>query len=215
MSRAMQNPASSALSVPVGPFPRLCQAFLLLGRVSEHHNTTYPKEADRFAQATALYVDIQALIFKLNEEQSSASTFALAAPIGLAFSTLCALCEPYSCPAGSNTSSSSAADEMVRKALDGLKASADGVVIFANHLHTKTRTQGLNSISPIIMDAIYCAATHFAWLVRENGAEDNKEKLEVLRACLKRFGGRWHNAAEYLRILEAQEFTYDVSAASL
>jgi hypothetical protein len=64
------------------------------------------------------------------------------------------------------------------------------------------------------MDSIYAAAANFAWLVRETGDENYQMALDSLRGCLRRFSSRWRNAGEYLRILEAKEFTYALGSAS-
>lgn len=64
------------------------------------------------------------------------------------------------------------------------------------------------------MDALYNAASTYAWSVRESGDESCQMALDSLRHCLRRLGARWRNAAEYLRILEAQEFTFAMGGAS-
>jgi hypothetical protein len=184
---------------------------MLLGNVLVHrHGTSFETETARFAQATTLYINIQALILQLDSERT-VNDVSLAAPLALSFSILCSLCEPYSCPEAGYVTTSDEAGEMVTRAIKGLQHAAESVVIFADRLNRSVPEQkDLDRISPIIMDAIYSAAAQFAWLVRESGDQDRLDKLNILRSCMKRFGGRWHNAAEYLRILEAQEFTYAV-----
>jgi len=46
--------------------------------------------------------------------------------------------------------------------------------------------------------------------VRESGDEECQVALERIRHCLRRLGGRWKTALEFVRVLEAQEFTYAI-----
>jgi hypothetical protein len=101
------------------------------------------------------------------------------------------------------------------QAVEGLQTVSASIVEFAKKLDLATTgMQGLDRLSPIIMDALYSAASNNAWFVRESGNENNQIDLDSLRHILRKFGGRWRSAAEYLRILEAQEFTYAVGSAA-
>lgn len=217
MSEAVRRFVSSPIEDPLGPFPRLCQVVVQLGKVFSHHHSGahFETQADRYAEATSLYVQVQAMIELLNVELVATTDQITFAPaLSLAYSTLCQLCEIYSCPESSGAIASADNSNMVGKAVNGLKEAAEHMVVFARHLDTNLpQPHDLDKVSPIVMDAIYSAAANFAWLVRESGSEDRLDKLNILRSCLKRFGTRWRNAAEYLRILEAQEFTYSLRTA--
>ncbi|KAG0645929.1 Transcription factor BOA15 [Hyphodiscus hymeniophilus] len=216
LSLAVQRLVSNPLSDAVEPFPRLCQASILVGKVlNHHHGTPIPSDVLKFGLANQLYIEISILARKLNEEAENTQDFlSLTAPLSLTYSTLCVLCEEYSCPAGSITSSPEAA-EMQIKAIDGLKTVAGSIVAFADRISLATQNpQDLDRLSPIIMECMYTAAANYAWLVRESGDESYQIALDSLRHCLRKFGTRWRNAAEYLRILEAKEFTYAVGSAA-
>jgi hypothetical protein len=99
-------------------------------------------------------------------------------------------------------------------AIQGLTNTAGSILEFAERISFATQhPQDLDRLSPIIMDSIYMAAANYAWLIRESGNENYQKALETLRLYLKRFSSRWRNAAEYLRILEAKEFSSAVGAS--
>lgn len=215
MTHAIQMQVSTPVDEPAAPFPRICQASVMLGKVfSHHHGVKHSTEAERFSSATELYVEVSALARKLSEEAVNTQDYlSLATPLALTHSTLFTLCEHYSCP--TNTTTTPEASAMTIQAVDGLKATAASVVHFAEQINTSTPSpQDLDRVSPIIMDALYSAAANYAWVVRESGDENSQLALDSLRRCLGRLGTRWRNAAEYLRILEAQEFTYMVGGAA-
>lgn len=217
MSLLVQRLVSDPISHPVDPFPRLCQASVLMGKVLSHHyGEPIPSETAKFGLANQLYIDISNLARKLKEDAETTHDYlSLTAPLSLTYSSLCVLCEEYSCPESNACSSKSPeVSGMQIKAIDGLKTAAGSIVEFAERISLATQNpQDLDRLSPIIMDSMYSAAANYAWLVRESGDENYQMALDSLRHCLRRFGTRWRNAAEYLRILEAKEFTYAVGSA--
>lgn len=199
----------------VAPFPRLCQAYIMLGKVFMDHKAENSPDTSKFSHASQLYLEISVLARKITEEAAqSVDYLSFAAPMALTFSALCTLCEVYSCPKSADILKMPEAAAMQVQALDGLKTVSRSIVDFAEKVNLATQhPQELDRISPLVMDALYSAAANNAWLVRESGDENYQMALESLRHCLRRLGGRWRNAAEYLRILEAQEFTYAVGTA--
>lgn len=217
MTLAVQRLVSGPVSDSVDPFPRLCQASVMMGKVFRHHyGEDFSSDTAKFASANQLYIDISDLARKIKDEADNAHDYLnLTAPLSLTYSTLCSLCEEYSCPDSSRCNSKNPeVAEMQVKAIEGLKTVAASVVDFAERISVATlNQQDLHRISPIIMESMYSAAANYAWLVREGGDESHQRALDSLRHCLQRFGARWRNAAEYLRILEAKEFTYAVGSA--
>ncbi|KAM3085410.1 hypothetical protein ACMFMG_002488 [Clarireedia jacksonii] len=216
---AVQRYVSNPVSESVAPFTRLCQGSVMLGKVLRHHYTEdIPSEATRFGIASQLYIDCSILARKIDEEASESNEYlTLATPLALIYSTLAALCEPYTCPKNKSSSPPPSVERgaMSVQALDGLKSVSNSSVEFADKLANATPTQqDLDKVSPLIMDALYSAASNYAWLVRESGDQQYQAALDSIRICLRRLGSRWRNAAEYLRILEAQEFTYAVGSAN-
>jgi hypothetical protein len=208
MTAARQALVGSPTSEPVTSFPRLCQAIIMMGKVFSHqYGDEFATEADQFKAASELYSEASALARKIQEEASTEQDFfGYASAIALAYSTLCILCEVYSCPKGNCKSTGKESSEMQTQAIEGLKAVSGTIVNFVDHINTNTPLgQELDRTSPIIMDALYSAAANYAWMVRESGDEVYQNALDAIRICLRKLGTRWRNAAEYVRILEAQE----------
>jgi len=217
MSAATQTLLSAPIDSPVASFPRLCQASSMMGKVLHHHlGEKIPIETARLDLASQLYIDVSALARQITEEIATVPDYiTLTAPLSLTFSALATLCEPYSCPTGYGSKTASAeVAAMQIQAVDGLKTVSRSILDFSEQINAvTTEPQDLDRISPIVMAPLYAAAANFAWLVRESGDENSQMALDALRRTLSRLGTRWRNAAEYARILEAQEFQYAVGSA--
>ncbi|KAH8648029.1 hypothetical protein BGZ60DRAFT_391025 [Tricladium varicosporioides] len=215
MALAQTARLSNTYEDPVGPFPRLCQASVMMGKVLIHNfDETEAPESEKFNTATRLYLEGSQLAKRLTDEfEVSGHHVSLAAPLALAFIALCALCDPYSCPQQfGNDRPSDEAQQMVKQAIDGLTTVSSSVHDFAKKLEGGPgQIEDLNRVSPIMMGCLYAAATNFAWFVREKGAREYQNALEDLRVALRKYSARWRNAAEYVRLLDGQEFSYAVN----
>jgi hypothetical protein len=203
MSSARQALVGSPLSEPVAAV------------FSHNYGEEVPSEARQFEDATQLYSAASGLAGKITEEaEAEQDFFGRAGALALTFSTLCALCDKYSCPKECKSSGKDSSAMQVQ-AIEGLKTVSGTIVNFVNHIDVNTQNvQDIDRVSPIIMDALYSAAANYAWMVRESGDEVYQNALDAIRICLRKLGTRWRNAAEYVRILEAQEFSYAVGSAS-
>lgn len=213
-SAVIQRRVDTPVDEAMDPFPRLCQASVMLGKVLSHHQEKIPSETATFGLASQLYLDISTLTRKVSEEAASSKDYIdVITPLALTFSSLSCLCERYSC-SSSCSAATAEASAMQAQAIDGLKTVSDSIFDFAEKLSAAAPLpQDLDKISPIIMDALYSAASNYAWWVRESGDQRSQMALDSIRHFLRRLGSRWRNAAEYLRILEAREFTYAVGSA--
>lgn len=218
MGRGGYKGVSTPIEEELSPFPRLCQASLMIGKVMDHHHgPPINSETARFGLATQLYLDISILARKLTEEAANHKDFlALSSPLALSFTALCLLCDVYCCPDKNSTVGkivvTPEAMAMQAQSIDGIKTVSRSIVEFADRINEVTSTaEDLDRLSPMIMDCLYSAASNYAWIVRESGDEGSQQALESLRNCLKRLGTKWRSAAEYLRILEAQEVCKCVS----
>jgi hypothetical protein len=191
----------------------------MLGKVLNHrYSPKIPLEADRFSVATQLNLELSKLETRMVDEAASSPDYlTLAAPFSITLNAICQLCLIYSCPHAcgeTERNMSKEATEMQAHAVDGLKAVSRCTSDMVDQVHNATQSpQDLGRVSPIIMGAMYRAAANYAWMVRENGDEKSQIALDAIRHCFRKLGSRWRNAAEYLRILEAQEFTYAVGGA--
>jgi hypothetical protein len=69
MSAALQLLAGSSINEPVAPFPRLCQASLMMGRALSHlFGAEFPSESAEFEAASQLYTEASDLARKITEE---------------------------------------------------------------------------------------------------------------------------------------------------
>jgi hypothetical protein len=214
MEKAVFRTVSSPVDELVVPFPRLCQASILMGKVLDHfYGASIVSEDTRFARASQLYVDISNLSRKLLEQATNSPDFLIwTSPLALTYSALFTLCEKYSCPSsceGTPGSISSEAAAMQNRAVEGLKTLSRSIIDFVQQINAATPTQSdLDKISPIIMDSLYNAAGNYAWMVRESGDAECEVAYNSIRNHLNRFGLRWRNAAEYVRLLDAQHFQH-------
>ncbi|RDL42470.1 uncharacterized protein BP5553_02449 [Venustampulla echinocandica] len=208
---------SSPIDDPVGPFSRLCQASIMMGKVLSHHyHNTFPSEAARLTQVSKLSEDILDLSGKITEETNRSPDFlSLSAPLALLSRAFCILCDPYSGLDGYGLDPSTPqAAEMQQRAAEGLKTLSGNMYGFGQKVEISTSGfQDLDSVNPIIMDALYSAALNFAWFVRKSGDMQCQTSLDEIRNWLTKLGARWRSAAEYARLLEAQEFSYAIRGA--
>ncbi|KFY03880.1 hypothetical protein O988_01141 [Pseudogymnoascus sp. VKM F-3808] len=214
---ASLNPpsVSSPLSDPLCPFARLCQASRLLGKVLRHHGQRDMPETERFQQASDLYLELSDLARILVHQAAMPQEYlAFTTPMSVCFSALCALCDPYACHGAGDQPANPEEAKMQTQAVDGLKTVSSSIKDFSDHLVSQTTNNvDIERVSPFVMETLYTAGANFAWDVRESGNESSQESLDSIRHNLGRFSGKWKSSDAYLRILEAQEFTYAAVAS--
>lgn len=211
---------NNPLTDPQTPFGRLCQANSLLSRVTRHHasHPPTPDEIPRFNEAYALFKELEDFAKLLTHEANTSSDYlSHIAPLAFTYSALCNLADPYACPTRScHTVAGAASKEggaIQVMSVAGLKTVGADVVAFVDKLLACTQSdRELDRVSPLVLNAMYTAAAEFAWFARESGDEGFQRGLDRLREGLRRLGARWRGAAEYIRILEAQEFQYAIGA---
>lgn len=216
MSTGPQATSSMGVMEPRTPFARLCQASVLLGKVIRHHYAPLIPEMHQFQHASELYLEASQLARVLTNEAESSHDYLLHAPgLAICLSALATLCDPYACTGNRPVQSNSAEEAaMIIQAIEGLKSVSANTKEFADRIIERTsHSLDIDRVSPFIMDALYASAANFAWIVRESGDETSQIGLESIRGCLRRLASRYRAADQYLRILEAQEFTYAVGSA--
>lgn len=186
------------------PFPRLCQAYILMGQVMLHHKDKSSSGELRFTNACQLLTKILELVRKIKEESLvSKKLFSLISPLALTYSSLCLLCNPY-CSSGKGENEEQ--KQMQKQAIAGLETVAVSIIDFADQVNIATQTMhDLDFISPFIVDGIYAGSLTLTRLHRGNREESYQASLGPLRQCLRKLGTRWRIAADYLRILETHD----------
>jgi hypothetical protein len=217
MTSSPQLSNAGGVIEPRTPFARLCQASILLGKVIRHHYSPLQPEMHQFQHASELYLEASELARILTNEAEASHDYLLHAPgLAVCLSAIATLCDPYACtgnrPAQSNSPEEAA---MIIQGIEGLKSVSSNTKDFAARIiECTSHSLDIDRVSPFIMDALYASAANFAWIVRESGDETSQIGLESIRGCLRRLASRYRAAEQYLRILEAQEFTYAVGSAS-
>lgn len=209
---ASQNPpsVSSPTSDQLCPFARLCQASRLLGKVLRHHGQVDVQATERFQQASDLYLELSDLARVLVHQAAMPQEYlGFSTPMSICFSALCALCDPYACHVSGDQPTTPEESKMQTQAVDGLKTVSSSIKEFSDHLTLQTTNNlDIERVSPFVVETLYTAGANYAWDVRETGNEASQESLDSIRQSLGRLGGKWKCSQAYLRILEAQEFTY-------
>lgn len=203
------------MSDPLCPFARLCQASRLLGKVLRHHGQRDVQATERFQEASDLYLELSDLARILVHQAAMPQEYlGFSTPMSVCFSALCALCDPYACQGGGDQPTTPEEGKMQTQAVDGLKTVSSSIKEFSDHLVSQTSNNlDIERVSPFVMETLYTAGANFAWDVRETGNESSQESLDSIRQNLGRFSGKWKASEAYLRILEAQEFTYAAVAS--
>lgn len=180
---------SSPTHIRAAPFARTCQAAHLLGRMISHRNDGSLDSQFQFSEAVQLHRTISALSSLLPNEFEMAPE-RLSTAVALCFSALLNLYDPYSCTESIGGAGSVEANEMQGIAINGLKATAEDVLKFAQHLK-RSMTYDLAATSPLVADSLYSAAANYAWLVRESGSPEMIASLNSLKEVLSILNQRW------------------------
>lgn len=155
--------------------------------------------------------------------------FALAPSRCLVWSTIVMMMDLYSCPehmrpgAGVGSEDGRTAEELAMQveAIKGLTTTSESIKVFAGELLSLSRSPATSPdvsmagvdggggggeedavarLSPLCLDAMYCALATFHWHWKENGQPEMRQGMEQSRAALVRMAPRWRLAGEYLDI---------------
>ncbi|RMY02567.1 hypothetical protein D0867_10998 [Hortaea werneckii] len=201
----------------VAPFARTCQAAHLLGRVSQHINDhADPSDADfHFQEADQLQRAASALLAIVQQEHSeteSSLRHRHFSAMALCCSALLALYDVHSCieteAIDSGGRDKGARMELQQIAIDGFKRVSAVTLDLAEEIQQTMATQGLDRISPFVMNALYQAAGTYAWYARENGSASHLGALQKIRDVMALLGPRWRVADDYLELLKDTEFEH-------
>ncbi|RKF59399.1 putative fungal specific transcription factor [Erysiphe neolycopersici] len=195
---------STPFNVNLTSFPRLCQAYILMGQAMLHHKDKLSSEKIRFTNASQLQTKILELMRKIKEESLvSRKLFSLISPLALTYSSLCLLCNPY---CGFGKGKIEEQKQIKKQAITGLETVAVSIIDFADQINIATQTmQDLDHVSPFIVEGIYFGSLTLARLYRGNREESYQASLGPLRQCLRKLSTRWRIAADCLRILESHD----------
>lgn len=201
----------------VAPFARTCQAAHLLGRVTQHvHDHADPSDVDfHFQEAHQLQRAASALLAIIQQEYNETDTsrrHRLFTGMALCCSALLLLYDIHSCIETEDIDSGGRDKgmrmELQQLAIDGFKRLSSITLDLAQEIVTAVTSQGLDKVSPFVLNALYQAAGTYAWYARENGSEDHMSALGRLREVLALLAPRWRAAYDYLELLENTEYEH-------
>jgi len=202
---------SSPTNVRAGSFARTCQATHLLGRLIRLLNDNLLESPARFTEAIQLHRTIQALANLVPADvQRSPERFGTS--IALCYSSLLHLSDPFACTESNRGDHTVEETEMQAIAISSMRSAASDAFQFSQ-LFKISMARNPPSISPLVADCFYMAATTYAWIVHETGSRDAAESYHSLRDVLELMNCRWGVAGQYLSILnKAQETLYPQTA---
>ncbi|ROV99367.1 hypothetical protein VSDG_03995 [Cytospora chrysosperma] len=174
-------------------------------------------------EATAVLSDLRALCEAISGDLADAGgqgggsahlALALAPSRCLVWSASVMVLDLYSCPEHMRPGAGSEADEsrseqdlaMQVEAINGLNVAGETIRAFAGDILGLTSTapgalgDGADKLSPLCLDALYCALATYHWQWKENGQPEMKQGMDETRAALGRLAPRWRLAGEYLKI---------------
>jgi hypothetical protein len=202
----------------LGPYARTCQAAHILGRVLAHRDSrkdvvprgTVLQEALQLdATLTALdgHLATQIQGFQPAPDHPNTPT-STAMPIDMALCTCArlALYGMYACNQPDVQAERFAEEHALQRAcIEGIKQ----IVLFraaALASSAMPRTpEGLAASSPLLLQALYDAATECQWLAREGEVVDpaDAEGLAAILETLRAVGRRWQVASEFDTVVRA------------
>lgn len=66
-------------------------------------------------------------------------------------------------------------------------------------------------VSPLCLDALYCAMASLHWLWKESGCEEVRTALEDVKNCLSRLAMRWRLGGEYVGMIHYHDVTMSMA----
>ncbi|XHG03615.1 hypothetical protein AWENTII_006916 [Aspergillus wentii] len=216
VAHIVHYPVTTPLSTPVSPFSRLCQSAIFISRAAICRSDSQTEVAHHIAAVASLTEDLNTFSFILAEEMTPLSPtryLRLLAPQCLTWSALFLLLDNYCCPEKLSdepgyilSADVKGQDEVVtqvqatlvvRNISDRAHGLTANLMNIVSHLPCNDQ---LGTISPFLLDALYCVMVTFQWIFREGGDEQAKARLADIEACMGRLSERWMLAAEYLAL---------------
>ena len=191
---------STPTSVRAGAFARTCQATHLLGRLRRLLNDCVHNSPLRFTEAAQLHRTLEALANLLPGEVQQ-SPLQCSTPLALCYGAIIHLCDPLCCTESNKGDHTVEETQMQEIAIVGMKKTAADILQLSQVLKA-IMNKNLSAVSPLTADALYMAATTYAWLVHESGSPDLTVDYHALRDVLIQMNQRWAVAGEYLKALD-------------
>ena len=90
---------------------------------------------------------------------------------------------------------------MQKESLEGLSEISATVMHLAHRVRNFIGKDGLQRLSPLVIDCLYQAAANYAWYVRESSDLVCGERLAELKEILTQCNAKWRVAGQYLIVV--------------
>lgn len=196
---------SASQTIKAAPYARTCQASHLLGKVIRHLNDKSLPPDYQFDEALQLHRVVRALSSVLPGEAESDDPSlrpTLCTSMGVCYSALLILYDAYSCTERHHGDTSLDTQLVMQKeSIDGLAETCKQVVQMSRRIRSVIEQDGLDRVSPMIIDSIYQAAAncmcllHHAPAIQANRSYRCVVCSRNLRASVRRATSRNEGAS--------------------
>ncbi|KAK5996353.1 Transcription factor BOA15 [Cladobotryum mycophilum] len=189
----------------ISQFARTSQAAHILGRVLYHRaDYNQPDRLDRVKEALQLHYTLSALESYIVQARIAALEETLNCSIDMALccSARLTLYDMYGCNEPddlvyANQSRYAEESEMQAISLKNIVEVVSGPVLELAHGVLLAEKGGLETMSPLLVECIYHAATECQWFLRENDSGMMQRSFGILIHALRVLHGRWRVAGQY------------------
>jgi hypothetical protein len=189
---------------------------MLISRATICRGDSQAELAEHIAAVLSLTEDLNSFNSILAEEMKPSSLngyIRLLAPRCLTWSTLFLLLDNYCCPekisdepgytltAGAKVQVELVAQVQATLVVRNISDQAHGITAnLMDIISHMACSDQLGTLSPFLLDALYCAMITFQWIFRESGDEQAKARLVDIEAYMGKLSERWMLAAEYIAL---------------
>lgn len=190
-------------------FARTAQAAHVLGRVLYHRTDRSQQDRlNRLKEALQLHTTLSALENYITQAQQSIPEEVLPCPIDLALccSARMTLYDKYGCNEPDELQYGSPSrfpeeSEMQAISLDHLQKVVSGQVLNLARAVLQVGVEGVELMSPMLIESIYHAATECQWFIREGIGHTMERAHKLFAEALGILSRRWKLAGKFLHII--------------
>lgn len=175
-------------------FARTCQSAHMLGRVLKHRDEEEPDHSARLQEAMQLHSALTALdnhLLQIMSTDDSTTEAQCMIDLALCCSARLSLYNLYGCnepDSGQRVAQESAMQTM---ALEGIRVIACERITTLARKILESGEVGLDDSSPLMLQALYHAATEAQWFIREGLWPEMGPAMELITAALELLSRRW------------------------
>jgi len=177
----------------LGPFARVCQASHILGRVINHRNSKKGTQTREYVMEEALQLSATHLFRQIDERLGNDSDKPIPAiDIAICICSRLALYHLYACNLPSMPVERLSQETTMQAAcIEGIKQIlSTRALTFTRHILHQVK-QNPQISNPLVIQALYDAATECQWFVQEEDSVEAERTLQLLMEALALLAKRW------------------------